>query len=82
MSNDQKFPQSYIDKENEDTAFADYAPFRYGLVEQDTAYLSRINDIRKTLDPILVDIVDGGIEAAVMEAEAAVERTARSTIIR
>ena len=82
MSNDQKFPQSYIDKENEDTAFADYAPFRYGLVEQDTAYLSRINDIRKTLDPILVDIVDGGIEAAVMEAEAAVERTARSTIVR
>ncbi len=82
MSNDQNFPQSYIDKENEDTAFADYAPFRYGLVEQDVTYVNRISAIRKTLDPILVDIVDGGIEAAVMEAEAAVERTARSTIIR
>jgi N-methylhydantoinase B len=82
VSNDQNFPQSYIDKENEDTAFADYAPFRYGLVEQDVTYVNRISAIRKTLDPILVDIVDGGIEAAVMEAEAAVERTARSTIIR
>ena len=82
MTTDQNFPQSYIDKENEDAAFADYAPFRYGLVEQDETYVNRINDIRKILDPILVDIVDGGIEAAVMEAEAAVERTARSTIIR
>ena len=82
MTTDQNFPQSYIDKENEDAAFADYAPFRYGLVEQDETYVKRINDIRKILDPILVDIVDGGIEAAVMEAEAAVERTARSTIIR
>ncbi|HCU89797.1 MAG TPA: 5-oxoprolinase, partial [Gammaproteobacteria bacterium] len=52
------------------------------MVEHDPAYLERIAKARVALDPILVDIVDGGIEAAVMEAEAAVERTARSTIIR
>lgn len=82
MSTAQSFPQSYLDKENEDEAFADYAPFRYGVVEPDPAYRARIDASRQDLDPILVDIVDGGIEAAVMEAEAAVERTARSTIIR
>ncbi|NNL86155.1 MAG: hypothetical protein HKP27_10905, partial [Myxococcales bacterium] len=48
----------------------------------DPADVERIQKMRTGLDPILVDIVDGGIEAAVMEAEAAVERTARSTIIR
>lgn len=48
----------------------------------DVADRERIEKMRTGLDPILVDIVDGGIEAAVMEAEAAVERTARSTIIR
>ena len=82
MASEPNLPQSYFDKEDEETAFADYAPFRYGLVEADASYLSKIKVTRETLDPILVDIVDGGIEAAVMEAEAAVERTARSTIIR
>ncbi len=82
MSVRQEFSQRYHDKADEDVAFADYAPFRYGRVERDPAYQARIEAARKDLDPILVDIVDGGIEAAVMEAEAAVERTARSTIIR
>ena len=82
MASEPNQPQSYFDKEDEATAFADYAPFRYGLVEVDASYISKIKVTRETLDPILVDIVDGGIEAAVMEAEAAVERTARSTIIR
>jgi len=82
MSVEQPFSKAYYAKEDEERAFADYAPFRYGEVERDPAYLARINDTRQDLDPILVDIVDGGIEAAVMEAEAAVERTARSTIIR
>ena len=34
------------------------------------------------VDPITLDVVEGGLEAAIEEAEAAVERTARSTIIR
>jgi N-methylhydantoinase B len=77
-----EFSPSYYEKENEEVAFAAYAPFRYGTVEPDPIDLERIRAARVDLDPILVDIVDGGIEAAVMEAEAAVERTARSTIIR
>ncbi len=79
---EKEFSPSYYEKENEEAAFADYAPFRYGTVEPTSADVERIRKARVDLDPILVDIVDGGIEAAVMEAEAAVERTARSTIIR
>lgn len=82
MSTGQTFPPSYHEKADEAAAFADYAPFRYGRVASDPAHVERIRQARAGLDPILVDIVDGGIEAAVMEAEAAVERTARSTIIR
>lgn len=82
MSSAKPFPESYYEKEDEETAFRDYAPFRYGQVEMDPDHTARIDAKRATLDPILVDIVDGGIEAAVMESEAAVERTARSTIIR
>ncbi len=82
MSTTNPFPPSYHAKRDEAVAFKDYAEFRYGRVPQDPATLQRITQLRVGLDPILVDIVDGGIEAAVMEAEAAVERTARSTIIR
>ena len=82
MSTTQTFPPSYYAKADEAVAFKDYAPFRYGRVDPDPLARVRIAARRQTLDPILVDIVDGGIEAAVMEAEAAVERTARSTIIR
>ena len=82
MTGAHEFSQTYYDKADEQTAFADYADYRYGKVDRDPDYLERITRARKDLDPILVDIVDGGIEAAVMEAEAAVERTARSTIIR
>ncbi|MFT4585136.1 MAG: N-methylhydantoinase B [Gammaproteobacteria bacterium] len=82
MTGAAEFSQTYYDKADEDTAFADYAEFRYGKVAPDPDYDKRILEARIGLDPILVDIVDGGIEAAVMEAEAAVERTARSSIIR
>ena len=82
MSNKKHFSDTYYAKEDEKKAFSDYAPYRYGEVEIDPADERRIKKTRENLDPILVDIVDGGIEAAVMEAEAAVERTARSTIIR
>ena len=82
MSNKKHFSDTYYTKEDEKKAFSDYAPYRYGEVEIDPTDERRIKKTRENLDPILVDIVDGGIEAAVMEAEAAVERTARSTIIR
>jgi len=82
MSTTKRFSQTYYEKANEEEAFKDYAPFRYGQVQLDPAAEERIQALRRELDPILVDIVDGGIEAAIVEAEAAVERTARSTIIR
>lgn len=82
MPKQTQFSQTYYDKADEADAFKDYAPFRYGQVESDEDLVERTTRLRKELDPILVDIVDGGIEAAIMEAEAAVERTARSTIIR
>ncbi len=82
MGTSKEFSKTYYEKENEEQAFEHYAPYRYGKVEKDAVHSEAIDKIREKLDPILVDIVDGGIEAAVMEAEAAVERTARSTIIR
>lgn len=82
MADQRQFAQSYYEKADEARAFGDYARFRFGEVEPDPTTVARVGALRKTLDPILVDIVDGGIEAAIMEAEAAVERTARSTIIR
>ena len=82
MSAEKEFSASYYEKENEEIAFAGYARYRYGEVDPNPIDLERIRKTRNDLDPILVDIVDGGIEAAVMESEAAVERTARSTIIR
>ena len=42
----------------------------------------RIERDKATLDPITVDVVEGALEAAITEGEAAVERTSRSTIIR
>jgi len=82
MSAHERFSQTYYDKANEDEIFKEYAPFRYGVVSRDPVHEAHLRTLRQGLDPILVDIVDGGIEAAVVEAEAAVERTARSTIIR
>ena len=82
MTRSERFSETYRAKEDEERAFANYAPFRYGRVTPEPGAAERISVLRKELDPILVDIVDGGIEAAVTEAEAAVERTARSTIIR
>ena len=42
----------------------------------------RINAAKERIDPITLDVIEGALEAAISEAEAAVERSARSTIIR
>jgi hypothetical protein len=63
-----EFSKSYFEKADEEQAFKDYAPFRYGTVKREPADEERIR-LRRDLDPILVDIVDGGIEAAIVEAE-------------
>jgi N-methylhydantoinase B len=82
MGTTQHFSKTYFERADEEQAFKDYAPFRYGTVKREPAEEERIRALRRDLDPILVDIVDGGIEAAIVEAEAAVERAARSTIVR
>jgi N-methylhydantoinase B len=82
MGTTEHFSKTYFEKADEAQAFKDYAPFRYGTVKREADEERRISSQRRDLDPILVDIVDGGIEAAIVEAEAAVERAARSTIVR
>src|SRR5260370_12097913 len=82
MTEKKRLSQVCCDKANEQEAFREYAPFRYGRVALESEARARIDALRGRLDPIFVDIVDGGVEAAAVEAEAAVERAARSTIVR
>jgi N-methylhydantoinase B len=60
-----------------------YDPFRKVEFDRDDDPVwPRIDKLRGELDTLTVDVVEWGLEAAIEEAEAAVERTARSTIIR
>jgi N-methylhydantoinase B len=59
-----------------------YQQFRVRTWPRPAEETERIDGIKATLDPITVDVVEGGLEAAVDEGEAVVERTSRSTIIR
>ena len=60
----------------------DYKPFRIREFPRDDADWKRVQAMKTGLDVLTVDVIEWGIEAAIEEAEAAVERTARSTIIR
>ena len=60
-----------------------YDPFRKVVFDRnDDPIWPRIDERRRSLDTLTVDVIEWGLEAAIEEAEAAVERTARSTIIR
>ena len=60
-----------------------YDPFRKVEFNRDgDPVWPRIDSRRRELDTLTVDVIEWGLEAAIEEAEAAVERTARSTIIR
>jgi N-methylhydantoinase B len=60
-----------------------YDPFRKVEFDRDgDPNWSRIDKVRGELDTLTVDVIEWGLEAAIDEAEAAVERTAVSTIIR
>lgn len=59
-----------------------FAPWRIQSWPRPDADWERIERDKQKLDPITVDVVEGALEAAVAEGEAAVERTSRSTIIR
>jgi N-methylhydantoinase B len=61
----------------------DYDPFRKVVFDREgDPVWPRIQELSKKLDTLTADVVEWGLEAAIEEAEAAVERTARSTIIR
>jgi N-methylhydantoinase B len=60
----------------------EYAPWREQTWPRPDEDWARIERDKATLDPITLDVVEGTLEAAIVEGEAAVERTSRSTIIR
>ncbi len=59
-----------------------FEPFRTRSWPRPAQDWSRIDADRAQLDPITVDVVEGALDAAIDEAEAGVERTARSSLIR
>ena len=60
----------------------DFVPFRPRTWPLTDADRERIERTKAELDPVTLDVIEGALESAVDEAEAAIERTARSTIIR
>ncbi|WP_179223954.1 hydantoinase B/oxoprolinase family protein [Paenibacillus tyrfis] len=59
-----------------------YKPFRQQEWPRSEEEWTRIERCKALVDPITLDVVEGGLEAAIEEGEAAVERAGRSTIIR
>ena len=59
-----------------------FEPFRTQEWPVDADQRARIARAKARLDPITIDVVEGALESAIDEAEAGVERTARSTLIR
>ncbi|ALS23002.1 hydantoinase B/oxoprolinase family protein [Paenibacillus naphthalenovorans] len=59
-----------------------YKPFRQQEWLRSEEEWARIERFKAQVDPITLDVVEGGLEAAVDEGEAAVELAGRSTIIR
>lgn len=60
----------------------EFAPFRTMNFPRSADDWRRIDAAKSAIDPITLDVIEGALEAAISEAEAAVERSARSTIIR
>jgi len=61
---------------------ADYAPFRKSCFVRDDVHWPRIQALKDTIDSVTLDVLEWALEAAIDEGEAAVERTAVSTIVR
>jgi len=59
-----------------------YEPFRTMTFPRNDEEAQQIETAKRAIDPITLDVLEGALEAAIAEAEAAVERSARSTIIR
>ena len=59
-----------------------FGPFRIRSWPRPDEEWERIEAAKQRIDPILLEVIEGGLEASIREAEAAVERTARSSVIR
>lgn len=59
-----------------------YAPMRKSTFIRDDEHWPRIQAIKDRLDSVTLDVLEWALEAAIDEGEAAVERTAVSTIVR
>jgi N-methylhydantoinase B len=59
-----------------------FEPFRTQTWSRSSAEWDRVERARALLDPITIDVVEGALNSAIDEAEAGVERTARSSLIR
>ena len=59
-----------------------FEPFRTQTWSRSAAEWDRVERARVLLDPITIDVVEGALDSAIDEAEAGVERTARSSLIR
>lgn len=59
-----------------------YGPFRAVEFPRTDSDWARIHGLSRSLGELTCDVIEWALEAAVDESEAAVERTARSTIIR
>jgi len=60
----------------------DYAPRRMSSFTRDDADWPRIRALKADIDSVTLDVLEWALEAAIDEGEAAVERTAVSTIVR
>ena len=60
----------------------DYAPRRKVSFERTDPHWPRIQALKASIDSVTLDVLEWALEAAIDEGEAAVERTAVSTIVR
>lgn len=61
---------------------AAYAPTRKSSFERSDEHWRRIEALKDSIDSVTLDVLEWALEAAIDEGEAAVERTAVSTIVR
>ncbi len=59
-----------------------YAPHRKSCFARDDVHWPRIKALKDSIDSVTLDVLEWALEAAIDEGEAAVERTAVSTIVR
>lgn len=60
----------------------DYAPHRMSTFTREDPVWPRIAKLKNEIDSVTLDVLEWALEAAISEGEAAIERTAVSTIVR